>query len=393
MGRELVQSPPLSSAPSTPKQVDALTGFRALAAALVFFGHGVRPGNVGALWWLHYGWTGVNLFFALSGFLFTLLYFDRFATTGVPLRDYFLKRAFRVLPLTWLLVAITVLTVGHFRPGDIVSHLTLTQAFFRRYRFSINPPMWTLSVEESFYILVPVLFTCLGALEKMRAPSSVRGRLALIFVVLAIMAQGFSATLADVIALKDYFSGFWDGGLWPMTLLGRFSEFAFGIAAGLVALRCEDGLWLRERTRATMLVVGGALVWLTVSLWMESLGGVNAAGSSRLFPHMSKLHGLGGALMILGLYGRSWFTPLFASRPVVYAGRISFALYLVQYLRVFTNVNLMDHVARILRRYVHIEPVALCMEYLAVSVVAAALYHAVEVPSQRYLRARFLREK
>jgi len=81
-------------------QVPALTGFRALAAAMVLFGHmGARWGERHA-WPLKYGWTGVSLFFALSGFLFTILYFDAFVAGAVSLRDYFLKRAFRVLPLT-----------------------------------------------------------------------------------------------------------------------------------------------------------------------------------------------------------------------------------------------------------------------------------------------------
>ena len=371
-------------------QVPVLTGFRALAAAMVFFGHAVDRRALGPLWPITYGWTGVNLFFALSGFLFTRLYFDRFAAGAVSLRTYFLKRAFRVLPLTWFLVFASYAAHPHYSAADVLTHLTLTQVYFAEYRFSINPPMWTLCVEESFYLLVPPLFVALGAVERARLAASVGRRLLVTLIALAAFSQACTGVALNLQLVDHALSGEWKDFYWVMTVFGRFGDFGFGIAAGLVALRAPDSRALRSRLGATLTLAAGVALWACASVWMQSRGGVNAAGSHALFHVVSKLHGAGGALMILGLYNGAPGAGILSTRAAVYAGKISFALYLLQYARLDARDTVTDVVARAVRGVIHREALAALAIYLLVSAVAAALHHLVEEPARKRLGARFI---
>ncbi len=370
--------------------IPALTGFRALAAGLVVIGHVARDGALDHAWPLRYGWTGVNLFFALSGFLFTRLYLDRFADGAVSLRRYFLKRAFRVLPLTWFLLAVTIASWPHYEVLDVLTHVTLTHAWFFAWRFSLNAPMWSLCVEESFYLVVPALFVALGALERSPRFVTTAARIAAVVVALAVVTEAGAGLALSIQQADHAFHGRWDDGFWSSTLPGRFSDFACGIVAGVVSLRLPITGPKGSRAVATTLVAAGVAVWTFAAAWAETRGGIVAAAAMPMFQIVGKLFAVGGALAILGLYGRSWATPLFASRAFVYAGRISFALYLVQFARIGPRGTVVDGVGVTVRSVVRSEVLAVIVVYVALSALAAALHHLVEEPAQRRLRERFL---
>jgi peptidoglycan/LPS O-acetylase OafA/YrhL len=102
-----------------------------------------------------FGWLGVNLFFVLSGFLITGILLD---TKGSPTfyRDFYYRRALRILPAYVALIVILLL-VGwlHFRT-TIVALLFLSNF---DYLFGLGGygPLWSLSVEEQFYLVWPAI--------------------------------------------------------------------------------------------------------------------------------------------------------------------------------------------------------------------------------------------
>ncbi len=153
------------------KHIQGLDGVRGLAALSVVFTHlhgWSRLEDIGLLsprvTPLLNGRSGVQAFFVLSGFLITLLLIAEFERTGtVSLRNFFWRRALRILPLYYLfLVLATVIYLVDHRVSSVTS---LVYAGTYLYNFipishytSFLGHTWSLAVEEHFYLVWPVVF-------------------------------------------------------------------------------------------------------------------------------------------------------------------------------------------------------------------------------------------
>lgn len=115
------------------------------------------------------GYTGVDLFFVISGFVLFLPACQRGGDFG-EWRPYLLRRAARILPLYWLSLAVVIVLVlvTRFPPAqnavglNIVIHLSFLQhsvgpALGLAEGFGVNGVIWTLSIEVTFYLLLPFL--------------------------------------------------------------------------------------------------------------------------------------------------------------------------------------------------------------------------------------------
>ena len=145
------------------KPILYLDGWRGLAIVLVLFSHFVRPGN---------GWAGamgVTTFFVLSGYLMSDLLFIR----QVSLRDFFVRRFNRIVPMCWLFVAcIAVHSMVWQHPRYEVSfqEFVASITFLRTYipvdksiwaeQWSVGH-LWSLNVEEHSYLFLAIgAFAC-----------------------------------------------------------------------------------------------------------------------------------------------------------------------------------------------------------------------------------------
>lgn len=165
-----LQSPPdpASTDPKMPRyQLRGLDGIRALAALAVLVYH-VAPN------WLPGGFLGVDVFFVLSGFLITALLAREQRLTGrIDVRAFWLRRFRRLVPAVTLTVLVTVplaaLVNRDFLVGiwyQVLGTLTYTYnwvnvAFGGSYFDRTNPQflanMWTLAVEQQFYLVWPLI--------------------------------------------------------------------------------------------------------------------------------------------------------------------------------------------------------------------------------------------
>ena len=151
-----------ATAPTTNRHIPALDGVRGIAIILVVVFHAWRT-EVSAL-----GWTGVDLFFVLSGFLITGVLADsRERADRVP--RFFVRRALRILPLYYgVLIAVFVLRpLLHVTPRRDDVLLAGEQAWYWTYlcawRLGVGHPraytflthFWSLSIEEQFYFVWP----------------------------------------------------------------------------------------------------------------------------------------------------------------------------------------------------------------------------------------------
>jgi peptidoglycan/LPS O-acetylase OafA/YrhL len=145
----------------TPGQFPALTGMRAIAAFMVFFHH--LPLHFGPhflIGWQLSFYTGVTLFFTLSGFLITWRYYGKIELSGKYAWNYGIKRFARIYPLYFLVLTVVVLLLQNFNSLFLLQNYTLTHTLF--FIFPSHgvaiPPSWSLTVEECFYLLAPLIF-------------------------------------------------------------------------------------------------------------------------------------------------------------------------------------------------------------------------------------------
>ncbi len=158
--------------PAMPKKLVGLDHLRALAITFVFLYHyNLFPHPEWTYTIGEFGWTGVDLFFVLSGYLISSQLFIGLKNgTGLQLKEFYIKRSFRILPAYLFILALYFLIPGfRERPGlpPLWKFLTFTQNLgldlSQTRAFS---HAWSLCIEEQFYLLLP--FTLL-ALSKMKA--------------------------------------------------------------------------------------------------------------------------------------------------------------------------------------------------------------------------------
>ena len=151
-----------------------LDGLRGLAACLVAFPYHTRilfdpaqftAGSIcPALAWLQeWGWTFVDMFFVLSGYVFAHVYLGgKGLKSRADLADFTVARIARLYPLHLLMLAITALFMfGTANNGmvPLLANLVMLQAFLRPFVESFNSPSWSLSVEALCYVVFAVAAT------------------------------------------------------------------------------------------------------------------------------------------------------------------------------------------------------------------------------------------
>ncbi len=180
--------------------IDQLLVLRGIAAILVFFTHitpnnsdGIIPkilmvNNYNISWLLKpNGSVCIWIFFCLSGYLMGKgFYAERYSCDWTGLKNFYLNRIKRILPLTYFVICLTFF----LNPQIFLSEnlptlfrlLTFTYSFVQNgvANFDVfgNFPLWSLSVEMQFYLLIPILYISINFFLK----NSAKKLLLLIFV-------------------------------------------------------------------------------------------------------------------------------------------------------------------------------------------------------------------
>jgi peptidoglycan/LPS O-acetylase OafA/YrhL len=250
--------------------------------------------------WFRIGWSGVDLFFVLSGFLISGLLFSEFKLSrAIKLKRFWIRRAFKIYPPFYMLIAfVTALSI--FRIGRVPHALLADVLFVNNYFPHILDHGWSLAVEEHFYLMLPVFLAGLV----FAFPTSTDPFRAVPLTSLAL------SVLCLAMRMKTAVSGVgWEQLSYPTHL--RIDSLFLGVALGYYAhfrsLKVHRP-WLCLLVGTLLLLPGFALgttlFTATVGLLMMPLGY--------------------GCILVWALHHE----PSRSLRPLVWLGRYSYSIYL-----------------------------------------------------------------
>lgn len=152
------------------RSLPSLDGLRAVSIGLVLLAHLRRTAGFWPLRGLSVagdlGNLGVRVFFVISGFLITHLLLKEHERTGtISLRDFYLRRTLRIFPAFYAFLAIVWAgaRLGYLplQPGDLLHAATYTMNYHQDRSWYVGH-LWSLAVEEQFYLLWPATLALLG---------------------------------------------------------------------------------------------------------------------------------------------------------------------------------------------------------------------------------------
>ncbi len=302
----------MSSPPVPVRHVPFIDGLRAIAvlSVIIYHLHGA---------WLPGGFTGVDTFFVLSGYVVSLSMAGQASTPILPFLGYFYaRRLFRIAPALIACLLVTTIAAVLFIPYSWLSgtvHQTSTQAFFGLSNFTLagsdndyfsprvdyNPftHTWSLGVEEQFYLLFPWFFILW---------LNDRRHLAM-----GLAAAGLALSLvwAWHLHIVDQTHAFY-------MLTSRFWE----LAAGMLLVQTRT---LNLRSLPGIIRIPGA--WASLALLAAGL--IFTTPASTPYPGgLLPVLGTAGLLLCLSGEAPSLLRRILETTPALYLGRISYSLYL-----------------------------------------------------------------
>jgi peptidoglycan/LPS O-acetylase OafA/YrhL len=328
----------------------SLDGLRAVSILLVVLFH---VGSATFVW--ANGRLGVAVFFVLSGYLITTLLLREHDRKGsVSLRGFYLRRAFRILPLYYVMLVVYVglyIVVGF---GDRAGDLRASLPWFLTYMNDFRPGVlhgstpyqqsWSLGVEEKFYLFWPLLGFVLT--PRFRAP-------------IAVAAASVPAVLYAV-GVAPWFA--------------FYGQIMVGCVLAIVMHRAAGYRLVTGAARGPF-AIAAAIVLLVLE---------------RHHPALSLIFPLAVAIVLAGIVSGRTGARALATRPMIWIGERAYAVYLVHLLCLIAAL----HAARQVIGGGLAQDVLVFAVGLAASLVGAdILRRTVELPMIRVGRRLQQRER
>ncbi len=270
------------------------------------------------------GYVGVDVFFVISGFLITLhLLKEMSATKTLSLKQFYSRRARRILPASLTVLVLTIIATLVFSPlqdwSNSFRQIFASTLFFQNWQLAYDQvdyltaeaaptpvqQFWSLSVEEQFYLFWPllVLVTFLTFSRRKEFPAIKFG---LVFGLIGLLSFAYSVWLTEFDPVQAYFS-----------TGTRIWELIVGALLALLPKTVEKFAALRQ----FMAVIG----WLAIT------------GSMFLFTVQTPFPSFWAAIPVLGTALVIWANTnrerknqfySFAERPILFTAELSFSIYL-----------------------------------------------------------------
>ena len=319
------------------KQVDyipALTGVRFLAGLFVFLFH-YKPLNTSTnplvqqlVGVFNEMYTGVGLFFVLSGFLICYIYYSQASLRKDFLKKYFVRRFARIWPIFFLLTTAYFIYHAYHGKDDskfigiYLLNITFLKGFSQTLMFTGIFQSWSLTVEETFYFLAPIVFL-------------VRRKYKVFWLQMPVII-GIGLLLVFIFSLYPFHGFFRDTYFMTIaTFFGRCFEFFVGMQLAFIVLKAGT---LQKpfypSIRFPFATVLGIACMLLCLLAMSSLRAQFKTDYATLTRWGLFLNNIvfptTVAIFFYGLiYERTWVQRFFASKLIELLGKSSYAFYLI----------------------------------------------------------------
>ena len=299
-----------------------IEGLRGLAVGLVVAAHaGLKiPGAA----------LGPDIFFALSGYLIVGILLRRLeAGKGIGFREFYARRIRRIAPALATTILLTVAAVALLNDPATLARTAKDGAaalggaanisfglqavdYFGNTELSPLLPLWSIGVEEQFYLLVPLLLGIVWAIGRRRG----------VLITLALIALGSTVAAALLTPAEP---------IWAYYLL---PTRAYGLAAGGLLALLETRIIASNVLRRIPLAPIGLAIIVALTLLLPGeqgypglAGPLSGLASAALVGGMATI-GLRGTV---GAAGGAALRALFSLAPLRAIGRISYSLYLVHW--------------------------------------------------------------
>ena len=340
-------------APENKRFYPALDGLRAMAVLMVFFSHYVSGAfnnqNVASHAWhgfrnaLSWGWTGVDFFFVLSGFLITGILYDT-RHTAHRFRNFYVRRTLRIFPLYYgvLLIGLLLSPIFHWvwHPGWIlwpfylgnyarfiwISGFPLNAGTLENLRSSLpfqqpfiltTGHFWTLCVEEQFYLIWPLVVFL------------VKDRVRLRNICVAVCFLSLAARIACVFLVPQ---AYLDAELLYRATPLRADALLLGALIALM-LRGPEEKWVGRIARPLFCLFAGGLIafegvqlLLTHNVYLPSFDSsiVSTLG-------FTLIDLFAGVVILISLDDSSRLYRIFTFKPLRRLGQMSYGFYVFHY--------------------------------------------------------------
>ncbi len=298
------------------------------------------------------GGFGVALFFVLSSYLITELLIREHSRTGrLDIKSFYIRRALRIWPLYFFFLLLVYLLIpqssiyalsGTYLAAMLLFAGNWACVIFGGMGYSVAGPLWSVSVEEQFYLAWPLVISRIGVKHLKTV--------CLVVIVIANLTR---------IVMEKKGAGF--VAFWCSTI-----SWLDAIAAGaLIALFLRGGVPRLSQVQRVLLFAGGFVVWLVPVRYSKYL----------IYPDIASYPIIvtGSVMMLLAVLGSRLTNPI-----LVYLGRISYGLYV-------WHVLALAVASLLLRKY---SPLHALFAFALTILFSAISYRWLEQPFLR-LKKRF----
>ncbi len=367
-----------------------LNGVRTIAFLMVFIFHKSKIPGKGILFDILNAFTskfffGVDLFFVLSGFLITYLLLNERKNTGnISLQAFYLRRTLRIWPMYFLAVSISAIlySFGYFLNDggvDYLKHLSVTYAPFLLFvgNFSLilnkcqicdftDPlgrmctalllPLWSLCVEEQFYLIWPIV------VKWATAKALIRTALSLVIAALALRIALWSFAMKDHNYLIYYFNS-----------ACSVDALMLGGTLAILRIHFEDILKSFNRFLIPAALVSGSLIVATFYAFAQAeIDSLPMVFVMTFLPLLM-------TVFLHCIMQVKWLQKLFAAPPLANFGKYTYSAYLFHYV-VICAVNQV-----FLKQFLHITTLSHYLYIFSISlfitfILARCAWQFIEIP-------------